>query len=436
MKYTISIISLLLCYAPVAPAGTDEWVVYKRETFDSPAILSNLDAFGDANWLTAEIRNDAIITVSNGMAHFLTVDFPGQALIRITDTLPDEYKIRVRLGGVNFGYTNYEADDYEDPNFHYSINRVENGFYWSILTDVKSEGENGEEFWHNHRKAGLDSDDHYSYGWHTERPVYFVYSPKTAYEDEPVVDTAYRPDGVLKSTYARTWLAGGPQWDSSPWSWEIGYTYDATSWYWTEIEKSNHAVTLRLYDGNMNLLEQAAPVCQELINNMGSTASPEEYFYVGEPHVNSYEGNAFVDEIIFYTPAEPSATSLLTVNSGYGGGTYEPDDVVCIMAMPATVDMEFDEWIGDTAWIADVAAARTTITMPEVGAAITARYASLYAGDLSDDGRVDIVDLNMVLIDWGKSGGFVDLRSDANGDGTVNLIDLNTVLIDWGKTGN
>ncbi len=434
MKYAITIVSAILLFVAAAPAGGGEWVVSKHETFDDPAILNNLQTFGDDNWLTAEIRNDAIITVSNGMAHFLTVDFPGQALIRITDSLPDEYKIRVRLGNVNFSYTNYEADDYADPNFWYETDRVENGFYWSTLTDVKSEGENGEEFWHNHRKAGIDSDDHYGYGEHTETPVYMVYSRKSAYEDLPVTGTAYWPDGRLKSTYISTWPQGGPQWSTYPWCWDIGYVYDETSWYWTEIEKSNHGLTLRLYDGDMNLLEETATICQELIAKMGSTASPEEYFYVGEPHVNSYEGNAFVDEIIFYTAAEPNAISPLTVNSGYGGGTYEPDDVVCIMAWPAPTGLEFHEWIGDTAGIADVTAASTSITMPQAGAAITATYSGIYSGDLNDDGSVDITDLNIILIHWGwvvipgdKSYG------DANGDGYVDLVDLNTVLIDWGK---
>ena len=97
--------------------------------------------------------------------------------------------------------------------------------------------------------------------------------------------------------------------------------------------------------------------------------------------------------------------------------------------------MEFYEWIGDTGGIADVTAANTTITMPEVGAEITATYVSSYAGDLSGDGAVDIIDLNIILIHWGwvvipgdKSAG------DSNGDGFVDIIDLNTVLIDWGKT--
>ncbi len=59
-----------------------------------------------------------------------------------------------------------------------------------------------------------------------------------------------------------------------------------------------------------------------------------------------------------------------------------------------------------------------------------------YEGDLNTDGAVDIIDLNMLLIDWGKTGAAIsDPRADASGDGTVDIIDLNYVLIDWGKGG-
>ncbi len=58
-----------------------------------------------------------------------------------------------------------------------------------------------------------------------------------------------------------------------------------------------------------------------------------------------------------------------------------------------------------------------------------------FAGDLNGDGTVDIVDLNIILIDWGRSGGAITYpRADSNSDGTVDIVDLNTVLIDWGKT--
>ncbi len=57
------------------------------------------------------------------------------------------------------------------------------------------------------------------------------------------------------------------------------------------------------------------------------------------------------------------------------------------------------------------------------------------AGDLNDDGIVDLIDLNMILIDWSKTGAAIsDPRTDVSGDGTVAIEDLNAILIDWGQT--
>ncbi len=59
---------------------------------------------------------------------------------------------------------------------------------------------------------------------------------------------------------------------------------------------------------------------------------------------------------------------------------------------------------------------------------------AMLAGDLNEDGIVDIVDLNMILIDWGKSvPNLANPDSDADGSGTIDIVDLNVVLIDWGK---
>ena len=125
----------------------------------------------------------------------------------------------------------------------------------------------------------------------------------------------------------------------------------------------------------------------------------------------------------------------LTVVNGSGSNTYTYGEVAAITADAAPSGGEFIEWVGDTAGVTDIAAESTTISMPAADATITATYgAPSLAGDLNEDGTVDIIDLNMVLIDWSKSGDFTDPRSDANGDGTVDIVDLNTVLIDWSKT--
>jgi len=68
----------------------------------------------------------------------------------------------------------------------------------------------------------------------------------------------------------------------------------------------------------------------------------------------------------------------LTVNSGTGDGVYEADTVVEIVADAPPADTQFDQWVGDTANIADVNAPTTTITMPSADAEITATYENIY----------------------------------------------------------
>ncbi len=61
-----------------------------------------------------------------------------------------------------------------------------------------------------------------------------------------------------------------------------------------------------------------------------------------------------------------------------------------------------------------------------------------WPGDRNKDLVVDITDLNMILIAWGKTVQeypIVVPDADYDGNGVINMIDLNAVLIDWGKTG-
>ncbi len=83
-------------------------------------------------------------------------------------------------------------------------------------------------------------------------------------------------------------------------------------------------------------------------------------------------------------------------------GEYAPGAVVAISSDPPPATMSFLEWFGDTATVANVNEADTTITMPAADASVTAIYK--HRGDFNADGAVNIVDLNMVLIDWGKTG--------------------------------
>jgi hypothetical protein len=122
----------------------------------------------------------------------------------------------------------------------------------------------------------------------------------------------------------------------------------------------------------------------------------------------------------------------LTVNGGSGSGSYAAGAVVPIVADAPPIGKVFKAWTGDTACVANVSAASTTVTMPAANAAVTATYK--FKGDLNGDGFVGQVDLDIVLGMWGRSGSAItDKRADVDGNDFVGQGDLDHVLSDWGK---
>jgi len=120
----------------------------------------------------------------------------------------------------------------------------------------------------------------------------------------------------------------------------------------------------------------------------------------------------------------------LTVNSGTGDGQYVAGQVVAILADTAPPHMVFRRWIGETAGIADVDSAATTLTMPAADAEVTATCK--YPGDLNDDGFIGQIDLDIVLDNWGLAIPPGDPRADPSGDDIVGQTDLDYVLDSWG----
>ena len=50
-------------------------------------------------------------------------------------------------------------------------------------------------------------------------------------------------------------------------------------------------------------------------------------------------------------------------------------------------------------------------------------------GDVNGDGVINVVDLSLLLAEWGKS----NANADFNHDGTINVVDLSMLLAQWGK---
>lgn len=52
-------------------------------------------------------------------------------------------------------------------------------------------------------------------------------------------------------------------------------------------------------------------------------------------------------------------------------------------------------------------------------------------GDATGDGKVDVLDFNSLLIQWGKAG--TNLTADLDKNETVDIFDFNLLLINWSK---
>jgi len=284
-KIYISIILLLWLACGIALAEQLAWKLIYQENFDTPYEAYNGQTFGTDGWLTYQLINGGAITVADGYAQLNAPDFWNAALIHSTNSLPSEYKLRTKIGYINYDLTNYEQEDYDDPYFDSHGGHYENGIYFLTLTEALCSGDEcAEEWWHFHRKIVIDVDNHINYGepGETFHPIFMVYM-------DPIAGTW--------GNILRTW--DGMAWDLSDDNWNVAYTYEYDTWYYAEVEKYDRMLTLRLYDADMNILEETDPVDFDLIYAIDDLT---EYFYMGEPHTDDYEGDARIDDITYYLP--------------------------------------------------------------------------------------------------------------------------------------
>jgi uncharacterized repeat protein (TIGR02543 family) len=91
-------------------------------------------------------------------------------------------------------------------------------------------------------------------------------------------------------------------------------------------------------------------------------------------------GNAVTDSTTF---AITSAQTLyakwipvytLTLNNGFGGGSYTNGARISITASNAPAGKMFSQWTGSTQYVASVTSAVTTVTMPAQNISVTAAY--------------------------------------------------------------
>ncbi len=262
------------------------WDTLYHENFDSNFTAIDGEKFGTDNWLIFQLLNNGSIIIENGYAQLNAPDFWNAALIRSTHILPAEYKLRTKIGYINYDLTNYEQDDYDHSDFNSHSGFYENGMYFLTVTnDTCIANECAEQWWHYHRKMVIDIDNHLgSGGVETFHPIYMVY-----------MGHQYTSVGNV----LRTW--DGSSWDESTWNWHVAATYEYDSWYYAELEKINNSITLRLYDGDKVIMEQTSSVPLDKVFAMDDST---EFLYLGEPHTDDYEGNVRIDEITLMIPSQ------------------------------------------------------------------------------------------------------------------------------------
>ena len=102
----------------------------------------------------------------------------------------------------------------------------------------------------------------------------------------------------------------------------------------------------------------------------GDTANVEN---IAEPNTTITIPSADVSVTAVYKDI-PDEKFSLTVTGGTGSGAYKAGDIVNIAAGIAPADQIFDVWTGETAFVANINNANTTLKMPDADIAVTATY--------------------------------------------------------------
>lgn len=324
-RFMFCLILLFVFESPVLGQFDDSgWDLVYQETFGTDFTASDGQTFGTDNWLVFQLIDGGAITVANGYAQLNTDDFWNAALIRSTNILPEEYKIRTKIGYLNYDLTNYEQADYDDPDFNDHSGYYENGVYFLTITDDScSGGQCAENWWHYHRKMIIDVDNHLDYGGgETFHPIYMAYMA---------------PETNSGGNLLRTWT--GSVWDESAWNWNTAATYDYNTWYYAELEKKNGYLILRLYDESQNIIQETTPVRLDKINAMDNAT---EYLYLGEPHTDDYKGDVRIDDITLLTPNSLASSVITDFESA------NATNIQVIGADSISFEIRLDDLSGDT----------------------------------------------------------------------------------------
>jgi hypothetical protein len=252
------------------------WSFQKQvvEDFRRPIQAVSGQSFGKEKQLTFELfRNGTFLVDGSGTAWQRSDSYRDSAFIRSTDPLPATYKITVVAGEIDYNLDKIEKLP-QDPEYPEGP-KNENGCYLIAITDEKPTGHHTNIWWHQHRKLVIDVDNNV-WGHGMPNPVFMVYFDRS--------NRLVAYDGQ------------SDEWQSE---WKKAVSYEPSKWYKIEVEKTKTQYILSVYNQKGKLLKQGRVNAKDLWH---ADEFHPDYFVVGDPHENYYQGSMKIRSITF-TPS-------------------------------------------------------------------------------------------------------------------------------------
>ncbi len=240
------------------------------ETFFIPMTPHNGMAFGPGNAFTFSMDKGGafVIDGKSGLAWEQSGSYKDSAFIRSTHPLPKTYKITAIVGDIDFGLEKIEGLE-NDPTFPEGPQN-ENGCYLLSITDELPNAPHTNIWWHQHRQFVIDVDNN-AWGHGMPDPIFMVYFDKH-----------------------NQLLAYDGKQDMWQREWKKAVTYKKNTFYKVEVEKTPKEFILRIFSEEGRLLKQGRV---ELSKVWNEDKYHQEYFVIGDPHANYYQGSMKIKEI-------------------------------------------------------------------------------------------------------------------------------------------
>ncbi|MBL4899363.1 MAG: hypothetical protein JKX76_06905 [Colwellia sp.] len=298
---------------------------YQQLKISPPDAMRNTIPLGKSNWLTAEIYTrtktpilidylDIVTDPLNAQNKVLKLSTPihtDAVILRSKNPLPKKYQLSFKVGFINYG-DDSKLNGYSDGNemagpWREGSSVGHNGFYWFALMDQLPRPHNN--IWsHHHRKFVIDSWNRKG-NHNTINVIALDGTSKThtafgkkfiSYVDrrwQKVADTPldnYLPNEWYTVTFTRT---------------SIFYKFSITGRFKSAGQTTyKNQIDLRkncIFHYNQTVEElDTTCVDNREKNFLGkkftswpiNSAYPD-YFMIGEPHINYYEGSVLIDDI-------------------------------------------------------------------------------------------------------------------------------------------